>query len=299
MDLLNAAYLLLIVIGISAQSVIKKGYNNKSEGKGVFTFSSVTVLTACIFFVIKSGFNLPFGWEMLPYALGFAISYCLSAVFGFLAIKEGPLSLTSLVTSYSLIIPTFYGLIFLDESASVWFWIGLALLCISLFLINSGKKPSAEEEEKKEEGEPVKITLLWAIFALVSFVGNGACSTIQTVQQRTFDGQYKNELMIIALLAVTVIMTAAACFAERKDIIPCTKRGWYWMVLCGVANGVVNLLVMVLSTRMKASLMFPVISAGGIILTWVVSRFLYKEKLSVGQNVALVLGIAAVVFMNL
>ena len=297
--MVEALLLAVVTAGVSAQGIIKKFYNGKTGGAGVFIFNSLSVFSACLFFVFSSGFKFDFNPQIIPWALGFALCYGASAFAGFLAIMHGPLSLTSLVTSYSLIIPTFYGLIFLDESASAWFWIGLALLCISLFLINSGKKPSAEEEEKKEEGEPVKITLLWAIFALVSFVGNGACSTIQTVQQRTFDGQYKNELMIIALLAVTVIMTVAACFAERKDIIPCTKRGWYWMVLCGVANGVVNLLVMVLSTRMKASLMFPVISAGGIILTWVVSRFLYKEKLSVGQNVALVLGIAAVVFMNL
>ena len=71
------------------------------------------------------------------------------------------------------------------------------------------------------------------------------------------------------------------------------------MALCGIANGAMNLFVMLLSTRMNASLMFPVFSAGGIILTWTVSRFVYKEKLALGQNLALVLGILAVVFMNL
>ena len=56
---MNALYLILIIIGISAQSVLKKGYNRKYGG-GVFVFSSVTVLTACLFFAIKSGFSFAF-----------------------------------------------------------------------------------------------------------------------------------------------------------------------------------------------------------------------------------------------
>jgi len=288
MDLLNAAYLLLIVIGISAQSVIKKGYNNKSEGKGVFTFSSVTVLTACIFFVIKSGFNLPFGWEMLPYALGFAISYCLSAVFGFLAIKEGPLSLTSLATSYSLIIPTFWGLIFDGDEAGVWLYLGLLLLFVSILLINA----------KKKEGEG-KITVKWLIYALISLVGNGACSTIQPMQSRAFGGAYDSTFMVISLLVVFLVLASFAIFNEREEILPSLKCGAPFMVLCGAANGMVNLLVMVASATVNNSVMFPIISAGGIVLTWLVSVFLYKEKLEKRQNIGMLLGVISIIFLNL
>lgn len=288
MDLLNAAYLLLIVIGISAQGVIKKGYNNKSEGKGVFTFSSVTVLTACIFFVIKSGFNLPLGWEMLPYALGFAISYCLSAVFGFLAIKEGPLSLTSLATSYSLIIPTFWGLIFDGDEAGVWLYLGLLLLFVSILLINA----------KKKEGEG-KITVKWLIYALISLVGNGACSTIQPMQSRAFGGAYDSTFMVIALLVVFLVLASFALFNERGEIVPSLKCGAPFMVLCGAANGMVNLLVMIASATVNNSVMFPIISAGGIVLTWLVSVFLYKEKLEKRQNIGMLLGVISIIFLNL
>ncbi len=284
--MVNVILLCSIIVGVSAQSIIKKYYNNKSDDKGVFIFSAMSVLAACVFFVFSSGFKLHFTPEVLPYALGFAASFGTATVMGFLAIRSGSLSLTSLVTSYSLIIPSFYGIIFLHESASVWLWIGLALLAVSLFLINS------------KQGE-VKITLKWVIFALLAFIGNGVCSTVQTVQQKTFDGQYKSELMIIALVIVAAVLFGIAFFSERDEIKPCLKCGTHWMLLCGLANGAVNLFVMLLSVRMNASLMFPLISAGGIVLTWVVSRFFYKEKLTVKQNLALVFGIVSVVFMNL
>jgi multidrug transporter EmrE-like cation transporter len=145
----------------------------------------------------------------------------------------------------------------------------------------------------------VKISLRWIIAVALAFIGNGVCSAVQNVHQRKFVGEYKSEFMITALLTVSVILFVAAFFAERSDISATIKRGGYLMVLCGAANGAVNLFVMLLATRMNASIMYPVISAGGIILTWGVSRFMYKEKLTLGQNLALVFGIAAVVLMNL
>ncbi len=284
--MINAIFLCCAVLGISAQNVVKKFYNGKAHGRGVLIFGGVSVLSACLFFLFASRFDLSFNAKILPYAFGFAASYGTAIVTGFLAIKWGALSLTSLITSYSLIIPTFYGLLFLDESTEVTFWIGFLLLLVSLFLINSRK---AE----------VKITLRWAIAVSLAFLGNGVCSAVQNAQQREFSGEYKNELMIIALGTVALILFASAAFAERTEILPCIKRGGYLMVLCGVANGAVNLFVMLLATRINASLMFPIISAGGIVLTWLVSRFIYKEKLSASQNIALLFGILAVVFMNL
>lgn len=292
---MNALYLILIIIGISAQSVLKKGYNRK-HGGGVFVFSSVTVLTACLFFAIKSGFSFAFDVEVLPYAIGFAAAYCCASIFGFLAIMTGPLSLTSLATSYSLLIPTFWGIIFDKDPTSLWLYIGLGLLAASLVFINLKDKPKNGTES--DSGE-VKITLKWAIFALIALVTNGACSTIQPAQSKLFDGAYDSVFMVISLAIVFAVMAILVLFKERRDVLPSLKAGAPAMVLCGVANGVVNLLVMVASLTIEKSVMFPLISAGGIVLTWVISMFLYKEKLSMKQNIGLVLGIISIVFLNL
>ena len=77
----------------------------------------------------------------------------------------GSLGVTMLIFSYSLIIPTFYGVIVLKEPVSYFTWIGLSLLAVSLFLLNF-------------KNETVKISLKWSVFTFMSFVGNGMCSTI-------------------------------------------------------------------------------------------------------------------------
>ena len=281
----NATLLCLAAIGISMQATLKKYYTRKGC-RGVFIFTAVSVSSACLFFIVSSGFNLNFTKEVLPYSIGFGVSYCLAVVTSFLAVKIGSLSLTSLITSYSLIVPTFYGLIFLDEAASVTFFVGFAILLVSLFLINS-----------KRDGKTV--SLPWMIAVLISFIGNGVCSTFQNVQQKKFEGMYKNELMVIALGGVAIVLFATALLKEKDDIIPSLRGGAHAMIACGLANGAVNMVVMLLAVRMNASLMFPIISAGGIVLTWSVSKFIYKEKLTKYQNAALVLGIIAVVLMNI
>ena len=283
---MNAFFISLSVVGISAQGALKKSFNGKTQGRGTLIFGSVSVLFACLFFLVSSGFKLDFNPEILPYALGFALSYGTATVAGFLAIKLGALSLTSLISSYSLIIPTLFGLIFLEERANVFFFIGFFLLLVSLFLINS------------KVGE-LKISLKWITAVIFAFLGNGICSVFQNVQQRIFQGRYKSEFMISALLSVFVALIVASLLTERPTIRLCLRKGAHLMALSGIANGTVNLLVMILATRMGASVMFPVISAGGIILSWCVSRFLYKERLTAKQNLALVFGICAVVLMNL
>ena len=282
----NAFILIGSTALVSAQSIIRKYYNVKVKGGGVFTFSAISVLAACLFFLLTSGGNLSFTPEIIPYSLGFAISYGTATVFTFLSIKTGSLSLTSLVTSYSLVIPTFYSLLFLGESVSVFFWLGFALLVVSIFLIN-GKRDKAV------------ISLRWVVFLVLAFVGNGVCSTVQAAEQRAFDGAYKNEFMILALLTVSVALIAISLFTEKSSFIPSLKGGAHLMAACGVANGATNLFVMILVSSMQASIVFPVISGGGIILTWIISKFLYKEALTRNQNIALILGIASVVLMNL
>lgn len=283
----NVCLLALATATLAAQSILKKSYTVRLGKRGAFLFLAVSVLAAALFFLAAGGFSLHLTRSILPYALGFALSYGTAVTASLASIRLGSLSLTSLITSYSLLIPTLYGLFFLGEEVSLPFLFGLALLLISLFLVN-GKK-----------GTRGRITLPWMVAVSLAFLGNGICSTVQTAQQKAFFGAYKSETMLFALLLVFFAMLALSLFYERGDITYSLRRGGWYAGLCGVLNGACNFLVMLLSVRMPASLMFPVISAGGILLTCLVSRFLYRERLSGRQYLAILLGAASVALMSL
>lgn len=105
--------------------------------------------------------------------------------------------------------------------------------------------------------------------------------------------------MVVALLLTGVALFGMAAGKERRMLGTHLRRGAPWYLLCGAANGVVNLLVMVLAKEMTASAMFPVISAGGIVMTFLVSVCIYKERLSVWQLIGVLLGAGSVVFLSL
>lgn len=286
---MHIALLIATIFSISLQNVVKKAYNNKTGGSK-FIFPAVSCLVALLFFIVSSGFELNFTAEIIPYALLFALSYGSATIFSFLSIQAGSLSLTSLITSYSLVIPTFYSIIFRGDEATLTLYLGIAALLISLLLMNL---------KGKGEGETVKISLKWVIFVAIAFLGNGVCSTVANVQQLDFPGMYKNEFMIIALTVVVAVLFALSFFTEKENIRHCVRKGHGLMIICGIANALANLFVLMLSGKINGSIMFPLISAGGIILTSLVSIFVYREKLSRLQYCALVLGIAAVVLLNL
>lgn len=286
MNLLSASYLLFIIIATAVQNVTKKAFNKSLKGIGAFTFSAISVFTACIFFLILSGFNLPMSIKIVPYALGFSVSYFCATLFTFLSIQVGSLSLTSLVISYSLILPALYGIIFDGEKTNIWIYLGLALLVVSIVLLNAKKGDT-------------KITLKWSVFAVISLIGNGSCAIIQTSQTKRFQGDYDNTFMFLALGISFIALMLFALFSEKKEISHSLKKGSYLMVLCGFANGLANLFVMLGSTVINKSIMFPIVSAGGIVVTWIISMFIYKEKLTKSQNLAMILGIMSIIFLNI
>lgn len=281
---MRSFYLLSIILGLSFQNVTQKAYAGKTTGKGQYFFSFLVSLSAMLFFIISSG---SFSWNggIVIYAIFFAISYTTSTVFGLCAFSHGSLSLTSLILSYSLILPTVYGLFFLNEPFNLKIGIGFLFLVISLFLIN-------------QKNSKVPITFKWVVFVILAFVGNGMCSVFQKMQQVAFEGAYKNEFMIVALAFVTVLISFFVFKKERREVKEYAKTGWYMPVACGLANGVVNLFVMVLSNLMPVSVMFPMISAGGIIITYIISRFYYKEKLTRVQFLGFLIGILSVIFIS-
>lgn len=283
--MMNTAILISITLCLTLQNIAKKAYGKKAVN-GTFTFSAASAFFAVLFFLCTSFSGFEFKFEFVPYSIGFAVSYAAATVCSVLAFFEGSLSLSSLIISYSLILPTLYGIIFLDEGVTPLFIIGIILLVVSLVLVNSEKK-----------GEAKKITPKWLIYISIAFVGNGGCSIVQKMQQRAFDGRYRNEFMIIALVIVTLTMLLVAMMRERENLMGNIKCGAKWYSLCGLANGAVNLLVMICT--LPAAILFPTISAGGVVATFLVSFLFYKEKFSKLQYIGVLLGLLSVVILSI
>ncbi|MBE6629729.1 MAG: hypothetical protein E7624_02630 [Ruminococcaceae bacterium] len=293
------AYFLMIVCVITCtiQSPLKKLYQNQSK-KGTFLFTALIQLVAACFFggaCLVSG-SFAYEWGVLPYSLLFAVATSTCCITSVLALRYGSLALTSLISSYSLMLPTMYGFFRFQESVYVTQLIGIALLLVSLYLTNMTKKSSKEGDVPAEKSH---FSMKWLVLVIVMALTNGMCAIVQKEEQYRFAGAYKNEFMMVALLVSFGVLTVVGLILERRDIGVVIKKGAIPAVLTGAANGATNLLVMVVTATIAASIFFPVISGGGMVLAYILSVTLFKEKFTTGQKIGILLGVVSLVFLNL
>ncbi len=282
---MNIIFLIIAILAVTFQSPFAKIYNIKTGNRCAYLYTALMSFFAMLFFLFTSK-DLNFNKEIFIYSFVFALSYGSATAANLLALRLGSMALTTLIVSFSLMIPTGYGLIFLNEESSLWLYLGLLFLVISLFLVHYQK------------GEN-KISWKWIIFVLIAFLGNGMCSTVQRMEQIAFSGGYKNEFMIVSLLIVSITFLIISLATERKQLKSTINKAIIFPIIVGLLNGLVNMLVMVLGNKMPASIMFPLITSGHIIGNYLLSRFYFKENLTTMQTVGLLAGIISVVFFNL
>ena len=292
------AYFLMIVCAITCmiQSPFKKIYQVKTS-KGTFLFSAMIQFVAALFFLgacVYSG-RFQYSWSVLPYSLLFALATSSCCITTVLALRYGPLALTALFASYSQMLPTLYGFVWLKEKIYVTQLVGIALLLVSLYLTNMGREKENTAPQTAKKGNFKK----WLPLAIILAVTNGMCGILQTEQQRSLGDTYKNEFMVVALLAACAVLFCVGMLKERADIKTAIRLGGVPAVLTGVANGATNLLVLVTVPIIGASVFFPVISGGGMVLSYIISVTLFKEKFTKMQKIGILLGVASLVFLNL
>ena len=144
-------YILMLITAVfmTGQNVVKQKYNNKCT-KGTYLFSGMIAFWALAFFLVCNR-DWNYSLKLLLPSLIFAVVYAMATVFAVLAIKHGSLSITTLIISYSLLIPTFYGIIFLREPVGAFLIIGIILLAVSLWLTNYKKNDKKQKVTVKSK----------------------------------------------------------------------------------------------------------------------------------------------------
>lgn len=289
---MNYLTLFVIIVGVFLQNIFQKKITEKPSFQNrdsVFIHGLIMSATAGIF-ILTVGLILQekMSTDIMSYiySAGFSVSFFLAVTFWILAIKNGSLALTALIVSYSLMIPTIFGIVFFDEALRVTIVIGIILLLISLFLINAIKGIA-------------KPTKKWTIFAAIAFFSNGMCSIFQKLHQLKFMGEFTMEFMLTAMFIVLILNTVGFIILKRKNRFPVFKEYLPFSVGCGLSNAVSNILVLLLISKLSISLMFPLISVGSILITFIFSKLLFREQFGKIQIAGFCIGLVSLLFLNL
>ncbi len=280
-------FFICIVIFTVIQSSTTKIFSRINNDSVIF--NKIKISTAFLLFALMSisGFRMHGGTAL--YGCIYGLLLCISMHSGYMALASGPMALTSMIVSFSVVIPIVYGLCFCGEEMSIFKASGIICFVFAIIFTNinkSNKKGKCERNFK------------WAIYVTATFIANGFCSVIQKMHQEQYNSGYCLEFMVFAMFIcfIAFIPIHIKEFPIKKII---QAKGIIYAVLSGIANALVCYLTIRLAGFENASVLFPAISAGTIICTLMAGVTVFKEKLKCNHIIAFVFGIAAVVFLKL
>lgn len=289
---MNILFYFLAVLTARTESALGK-YNGMKGGKSV-GFNVRKSLLAAVFSLALAVFmgGIGFHGATVGYAVIYGVFLAVSMVSGLKALSLGSMAITSTVVSFSLVIPTLFGIIFLDEAVGILGIAAFILLALSLLLLNYKKTSNPVSGE------------CW-FYSILTMLANGGCSVVQKLHQTAFPGKYSAEFMLFGMSAVFVLLSLVAIFSAIKNKEGESERNstFKWTSLlgvgAGVCNGLCNYLTLSLAASENASVMFPILSAGNAVGSCLFGYLLFKERLTKLQLFSIAIGIISVVLLKL
>lgn len=285
-------YLISSILLVASTNVCGSFYSRKNMGRKIgvqlYNFLLLCAVFICWAILFLTDGSVHIG--VLPYALGFSACFTLYNVATINALKTGSLMLTALFGKLSLILVSVWGFLFWEETFTWITGIGLGLTAIALWLcLYSGK------QEKKG-----KLSLSWIGYVALVLFGNAGCSIIQRTQQMRFEGKYGNFLMFVATGVSAIVCLILFLRSDKSEAKATAKTSWYFPVLAGVFNAMMNLFVILMaSTDLPPSLIYPVLAVGSLIVITLFSLFVFKERMRWWQWLGVVLGSIAMGILSL
>ena len=209
----------------------------------------------------------------------FGVVTALSNLYKMRALSDGPMHITLLITTSSMIIPAISG-VFFAEAFSIYKLLVMAALLGFIYLSFDKKK-----------GE--RMNGKWLLCVSLAFVLQGSIGVLQKVHQAS---EHKSELS--AFLFVAFLCSLAYSRIRAKSgfkALGFGKKHVLFGIACGVCTYLMNIINLHLSGVLPSQLFFPLINGSAIILSSLTSIFIFKERITKKQLVGLVGGIASLV----
>ena len=279
--------ILLAVACFAAQFAFTKLYEGQVGQSGattLFMLGGASLVGALIFFLTVGG-RVQFSMVFLLWAVAFAVIMIPYYMIGIKILSLGSLAIYSMFMMLGgMLVPFFYGVIFLEEAISIGKGLGTVLLTV--FIVLQAIWQNGGDAEKKEERAGTRT--LFIVLCLVIFFINGMTGVIAkahsisegAVNESSFTVLYcfLTSLFSFSILGLGLLKNKNEAVAEIKRSLG--KKPLLIMVLLGAAAYGGNFLQLLAADKVPASVQFPLVSGGVIVLSALVSAFFFKERLS-------------------
>ena len=284
-------YLLILLFSLLnlGEGILVKGYSKK-HGSGGMIMNAIIALFSFLFFLItdEGGFTAPS--EMIPLAIFNSVLYALGFYLTYVAYGLGSFGLTRLISSFSLLFTIFYGLFFLNETATWLTYVGILMIFAAMVLINY---------RKESAGEKKSFSVKWLVCVCTSTLANGFIGIFTRYQQIRFNNSCSNEFLVISLGGAFVWLAIIGIITEREKLGYILKYGTLYGAASGLVNGAKNLTTIFIYLYLPISIVSPIKTGLGIVLTFLSSFIIYKERYTKLQLIGVALGATAIVLLAL
>ncbi len=235
-----------------------------------------------------------FSFGMLLPALLFGAFFAAAVLCIAACTDMGYMSLTAVIVNMSLLIPVFYSVLFLREPFTPMMLVGLLLVLLTLTVSSLGRGNG--------EGGSIR---KWFPLVLIAFVANGGSAVVQKNYVRA-NGD-RDLMLFMGIAYATSAVIFAACYVREyaRDPAPLKEqiKKPVLLPLLALASGLGsfggNGLLGILSDKLDGGILYPSINGGLAVFVALSSFVLFKEKPTWKKALAILLGVLAIIVLNL
>ena len=211
--------------------------------------------------------------------IAFGVVTALSNLYKMVALTSGPMHITLLITTSSMIIPTMSGIFFGEQFSTLKLLFVIVL--IGFIYLSMDQKDDAKWNKR------------WLVCCILAFLFQGSIGVLQKIHQSSDHRAETNGFLLTAFICSVIYSLLRTKKSYRE--LSFGKTHVILAVVCGMCTYCMNVLNLKLSGILSSQLFFPLINGRAIVLTSVMSVFVFKEKPTKRQLIGLCGGIAALV----
>lgn len=295
----------LLILGLTMVACLKvtvQGFMSRQLVRSTqdsVWFNVLMFYAMTVFFLIFFTPGIPDGPTLL-FALGAGTSVAVFQTCYALALKTGPVSLTVLITNFSVLITTTYGILAFGDRLYASQMVAIVLLVASMIL-------SVNFEKKGASGkQPQKLPLHWIALAVASLVSNAGSGCFQRTFAMSPNFAYplmENTFMVLMqFTAGTLSLIAYLLFSHtgKKEKSSMGFRPAALAYAGGIALilGLYQVYLLFCLANIEGTFFSPTYAGLQSLIMTLIGMILFHDKLSTRQKWGVACGILCVVLMN-
>ncbi|MBR7133804.1 MAG: DMT family transporter [Clostridia bacterium] len=242
-------------------------------------FNAVIGLLTAVIFLALLGFKIEFSAFSAVLAFAMALFSMLYSVIGFKILKLSGMAIYSIfLMSGGMLLPYFYGVLFLDEELSLFRIAGVVIILVAVILSNKAK-------------HSIKTAVL--IYCVAVFVLNGFVSIVSKAHQinETFAPVSSTAFVMYTGIFKALLSSAALLFLKPKRSAGIFSSRFAFLISGAFAllSGVSYMLQLIGAKELPATVLYPIVTGGSIVFSTLSGRLFFKEKISCYQLVSVAL----------